>query len=559
LYSSNPFYILSADLVFVGLRLSFGAGRSPAQAWALLAGLASYTLLLATTACVLIRLGKLWDDLRSLLVLVVIMFLAIAMNWDDSMAADPSRGAMGYLGGFLFAILVTESVLRTIQLRLPGWYRFAYYLILVVVFLYPIALTPLLGDPDRPALQWALFGFSPAAALAVVTLAPAARRGAAAVAKNGSPWRWPLYPWSLFFVMVIGLGVRAYSLCISFHYVEGSRTIFGPYFLVPIGLAVSLVWLEIGLSSRRREVIFAACALPLLLAFVAAFGHRDDQVYRDFLAVFSRTLGGSPLFLSVTGSVLFLGYAIARGAIPAGELLAVNLLALAVVGPRSFDLDQLIAPRALPLLASGVLIGLEAFSRRGAVRGTIAGVLVAAGLTQGVGELWPGADLRPIALHLGVLAVLVVGAMFEGEVGRFLRRSGAIALLVLGVSAASGYVRPPTGLPRELWHPYPLLIGAVAYGFAVLERERIYLVSCALSVTAWLLSFGAQGYAQLRRVFLGLDQVSWGMLFFLIAVAISLRKAKLWPRRLSAAVARQLTTWTPERFSRWIEVSMRRR
>ena len=26
LYSSNPFYILSADLVFVGLRISFGSG-----------------------------------------------------------------------------------------------------------------------------------------------------------------------------------------------------------------------------------------------------------------------------------------------------------------------------------------------------------------------------------------------------------------------------------------------------------------------------------------------------------------------------------------------------
>jgi len=32
LYSSNPFYILSADLVFVGLRISFGAS-GPASPW----------------------------------------------------------------------------------------------------------------------------------------------------------------------------------------------------------------------------------------------------------------------------------------------------------------------------------------------------------------------------------------------------------------------------------------------------------------------------------------------------------------------------------------------
>jgi hypothetical protein len=130
LYSSNPFYILSADLVFVGLRMSFGAGGSVSRTWALMVGLAGYTLLMATTACFLIRVGKLWDDLRSLLILVVMMFLAMALCGDETMAADPRRGAISCVGSFLFAVVVTEAVLRTIRLRLPGWYRAAYYLIL---------------------------------------------------------------------------------------------------------------------------------------------------------------------------------------------------------------------------------------------------------------------------------------------------------------------------------------------------------------------------------------------------------------------------------------------
>src|SRR5262245_4078141 len=94
LYTSNPFYLLSADLVFVGLRLSFGTSGPAAQTWALAMSLAAYTLLLATTACVLIRVGQLWDDLRSLLLLVVMMFLAIAISCDDTMAANPSRGTL---------------------------------------------------------------------------------------------------------------------------------------------------------------------------------------------------------------------------------------------------------------------------------------------------------------------------------------------------------------------------------------------------------------------------------------------------------------------------------
>ncbi len=88
LYSSNPFYILSADLVFLGLRISFGPGGPASETWALLLGLGGYTLVLATTACFLIRAGRLWDDLRSLLLLIVMMFLAMATSIDDTMAAD---------------------------------------------------------------------------------------------------------------------------------------------------------------------------------------------------------------------------------------------------------------------------------------------------------------------------------------------------------------------------------------------------------------------------------------------------------------------------------------
>jgi hypothetical protein len=106
------------------------------------------------------------------------------------------------------------------------------------------------------------------------------RGGAPWRTKNGSPWRWPLFPWSLFVVMAGGAIVRCYSLCVSFHYVGGNRTIFGPYFLVPIGLALALVWLEIGIAGRCRGVMVAASIVPLSLVLLAATGHRDEHVYQ---------------------------------------------------------------------------------------------------------------------------------------------------------------------------------------------------------------------------------------------------------------------------------------
>src|SRR4051794_20317586 len=85
LYTANPFYILSADLVFVGLRMSFDTHGKVFQTWALMSLLAAYTLLLATTALLLIRHGKVWDDARSLLLLVVMMFLGMSVTFDDTL------------------------------------------------------------------------------------------------------------------------------------------------------------------------------------------------------------------------------------------------------------------------------------------------------------------------------------------------------------------------------------------------------------------------------------------------------------------------------------------
>src|SRR3954471_3933246 len=122
LYTSNPFYVLSADLVFIGLRMSFDASGKTPETGALMLALLGYTLLLATTACLLIRLGDVWDDVRTLLLLVVAMFLAVSVTFDETLAGNPRLGTALYAGGLLFAVAVSEGLLRGIRLRLPALY-----------------------------------------------------------------------------------------------------------------------------------------------------------------------------------------------------------------------------------------------------------------------------------------------------------------------------------------------------------------------------------------------------------------------------------------------------
>src|SRR6516162_4062399 len=208
--TNNPFYVLSAGLFLAGLWISFGAQSEEVQTWALMSGLAGYTLLLAVTAFLLVRFGKVWDDMRTVLLLVVLMFLATSVTFDEVLVFHPERGFACYLGGLLFALLVSEGLLRGIRLALPLCFRVPYYLILALFFLYPLALRPLLADPRSEELMWGLFGFSPVAGLLFLTLLPAIRLGPDCVRDNGSPWRWPLYPWVLFGLLGFAVPARAF-------------------------------------------------------------------------------------------------------------------------------------------------------------------------------------------------------------------------------------------------------------------------------------------------------------------------------------------------------------
>ena len=89
LYTNNPFYAISAALVFVGLVMSFDTSGPVFETGALMTGLAAYTLLLAATALFLIRYGDLWQDVRTVLLLVVLMLLATSVSLDRSLVENP--------------------------------------------------------------------------------------------------------------------------------------------------------------------------------------------------------------------------------------------------------------------------------------------------------------------------------------------------------------------------------------------------------------------------------------------------------------------------------------
>jgi hypothetical protein len=530
--TNNPFYVLSAGLFLVGLWISFGAQSREVDTWALMSGLAAYTLLLAVTACLLVRFGNVWDDVRTVLLLVVLMFLATSVTFDEVLVLSPGRGAACYLGGLLFAVAVSEGLLRGMRLALPAWFRLPYYLILALFFLYPLALSPLLDRPHGEALLWGLFGFSAAAGLAFLALLPAVRRGPAYVRGNGSPWRWPLYPWALFGLLGLAVPARAFLLCWSLHLLDGrdgDRLIFGGYFLVPFGLAGAVLLLEAGLVSARRGLLAAALAAPAGLLALALVGHRDDPIYREFLAIFAARLGGNPLWVTLLASAGFYAYAALRRVPAATEALTAALAALAFVGSDPLTPGALVWPRPAPLLAAATLQLALGVDRRHAGRcllGTAGLVaVVALALPDGAGAA---------AFHLALGGLLLIGAAFDDGLGRLLRAAGAALVLPACLAALLGAPEAPAGVPSWAVAAYPLVMAALLAGYGLLLGHRFSLAVAGLVLACWLAVAGWWGYRFLRQVVSGLDYLALSLALFALAVLLSLAKSGALSRGIAA-------------------------
>jgi hypothetical protein len=530
---NNPFYAISALLVCLGLWVSFGGQAQAAQTWALMTGMAGYTLLLAVTACLLVRWLGVWDDVRTVMLLTVLMFLATSVTFDEVLAVAPMRGIACFLGGLAFAVAVSEGMLRGAGLRLPLAFRAPYYLILAFFYLYPVALVPLLDQPRSEGLEWALFGFSPAAGLVALTLLPAARRGRSYVQDNGSPWPWAWYPWTLFGVLGFGVVARSALLCWSMHHLAVGTVepyIFGPYFLVPFLFGVAVLLLEIGLVEQQPAIAHLALAFPVALIVLAAAGHRHETVYQQFLAQFTARLGSTPLYLTLVASAAFYAYAWLRKAPHASSALTAVFLCLAFVGPATRNLDELTSPRPVPLLVVAglqILLGLLGRSSCHCLLG--AGCLIAAGIFGRVGGE-PSPLRLPIAFHATLLTMLVLGSVFDDARGRGLRNVAA-ALAALGCLAVMIGRVGATSAVVPTWFPwiYPLAISLVLGAYGRWLGHGPSLWAAGLIVFFWLIASVGRGYSSLRLLIAGLDYIALGAASFALAWLTSLVKGGVVP------------------------------
>lgn len=553
LYNHNPFYLISACLFVYGLQAVFRPGQvnllfdrfevDYINPWYLMLGLCSVTLLMGVTAYLIVRLGKVWDDARSLVLILLLMFLAISVSFDEivtlaSWDDNSVRDAVGLLGfGLCFAILLSESLLRGLSIRLPWSYRAPLYAFLGLFFCFPLWVSPEVADVSMEQARWRVAAFPMIAGMITLTLLPAVRLGRKTLRDNGTPWKWPWIPWSVFVFIAGAVCFRSYSLAISFDLGKAKAhfwdTSFGLYFLIPFAIPVLFVLLEIGLVERLRKLQSGTLlAAPLLLLFAYPWlgPWTRHYTYTRFAYEFVET-AGSPVFLAMMGLLAFYGYAWIRG-LRRAETGFIAILLLAVfIGPNSFGVRTFVPSfedtQVWPLIVLGILeISLGVYRRSS--RETLAG---AYSLSLAVGLLAAGTQLSgfkaSITFHLMLASTLIVATVFQDVLAKRLRfvAAGGIGTASL-IAILAG---PRFGLPVESVGGYVGGMTVLAFAYGLQLRSWPFVAVGAINCCGGLASVGLWIVRWLRDLSIpeGVKPLLWAMVCFSIAVLISSLKGGL--------------------------------
>ncbi|MCA9070283.1 MAG: hypothetical protein KDA84_15220 [Planctomycetaceae bacterium] len=524
LYNHNPFYLLSTCLVLYGLQAAFHPATGELiDPWALMAALSGYTVLSAVTVFLIVQLGKVWEDARSLLLILLFLFMALSVSFDEIVNTDAESGQALLLFGFCLSVGISQWLLTGLNIKLPWLYRGPYYLLLALFFGFPLWVSPEVTELPIEVLRGRIMLFPTIAAIPFLALIPAVRRGVDYTQPNGTPWRWPWVPWPMFVFLALAVCARSYVLSISFDPLAGMNSSFGLYGLVPFLLAGLVLLLEIALVHRvamlRHLVMLSGFGL-LCLAQFTGDGSPGSLQFLDTLV----SQAGSPLFLTVCGLIAFYAYAWLRG-VRFGEWACLTMLLVAVfVKPDSLRFGNWQDPQLWALQAVGLLSFFISLVRMDSKRCFLGVVICIAAITIAPNLPLPGSLRLVISYHLLLIATLVIGLTFSDRFAMFLRKVGALllpmsCLFVLGLKL-------PLMFHDVFLFAYLGVITLIAVGHWWFSTERWYLYGASISVGAILISGGMRLW-EFLLFHVGpkaLYPLAAGLGCFLLAVAISALK-----------------------------------
>ena len=249
LYNQNPFYLISAALVLYGFSVSITQDELTNSPWVLAGLFSGYITLLALSAWAIVRWGKVWDDARSILMVLLLLLLALSSSVDLFCINKPQTAIQLATAGFAFAVVLSEFLLRSLSIKFGTWLRVPLYSIMGISFFFPLLFVVRNSHFVETDPRIIVLAFPFLCAACLLTLITSIARGREAVAENGTPWRWPSYPYSAFVLLAVGLCFRIAMVTWSFDH-SSTFGMLGSWLYVPMLFAAAWILFEFGVAEE---------------------------------------------------------------------------------------------------------------------------------------------------------------------------------------------------------------------------------------------------------------------------------------------------------------------
>lgn len=536
LATHNPCYVISALLTLYGLHISFSDNIDPTRGWLQLQLFIGYMSLLALTGILVVRFGQVWEDARMLFLLLLLLMVALSVSFDRVCLDNESLGFQFLSIGLAASLALCEVLLKILKVKLPWQYRGVLYAQLALLFVYPAWLGHLSLTDQLPPLAWWTLAFPTLVAVSILMLVPAARSGAKHVRGNGTPWSWPLYPWTLFVMLGIGMAIRSVSLTFSFDPTKGFTSGFQGYFLIPTLLAAILVYAEGSIQRGDGRSWWRLVLSPLALLVLALPGAPQSFAQQRYLDLLQEALG-SPVQITASLLLVYFAYLLARGVRSAEWGLLASLGVLSIVDRSTLDLNTLAEMQMMPAALGLLWLTLSALARRNTTRLTLASLGLMAAIAYALSNTQFVAYRGYFPVHLAVLLLSLIGFVYSDPLGQWMRRNVA-TLLALAAILSILFYRFLFPAYLTAWHAvYALCCGGVVW-LAWKSNRRLH------DFLAMLLCTGIAG-CHLAEYYLGAtpvlaylpgrDWILWGTAFLLLGLVVSFAKGgqlRRWHRAL---------------------------
>lgn len=527
--AKNPFYLISALLIIYAQSAIFTADPLMPKTEIPASILAGYTVLLAAVAVLIVRAGKVWDDARSILLLVLLLLQVLPVCTDGMLLNTPTSGRIWQSGIFLLAVLVSELLRRGLKLRVPALLLTVYYAFFLFLCGWPLLLAEIVQYYEKntmPALQTILL-FPVVAAVLLLALIPIVRRGPEEFAANGTPWKWPYFPWSAFAVIVAGVAFRTFLLTISFVGGKGAgpysqlESGFRPWMLIPLLFSLAVLLTEHVTRHGAGKAVHLLQALPFLILVLCLPFNPSSAAQVFYHAIPG---GYGPFSIALPATIILTGWMWYRGIKGADVLFHILLGTLAAVtmaNRRDHDLTFL--PYWLNGAAFITDMAVTGWRRRFSGYSFVAVIALLYGLAVQVLE----PDNRAAAIIAGTILLnfYLHGAVFRDRFAAACATLAAAAIPLYTLTAIIILFDHPSNQTALMAATVIVVLQNMAvYGFFRINRTA-YRNSLIGSALILLGAAGIQVFKWIREIRIKVPWAAvWSALALVVAVLISLYK-----------------------------------